>query len=61
MMLLVGTGIPAAFAAAKCPHMSGFQQRVADAGGPVVQEWTAIDLQRVADLLPGYSAVGKLW
>ncbi|MCV7022906.1 MULTISPECIES: DUF1942 domain-containing protein [Mycolicibacterium] len=61
MMLLVGTGIPAAFAAAKCPHMFGSQQRVADAGAPVVQEWTAIDLQRGADLLPGYSAVGKLW
>lgn len=61
LLLLVGTGIPAAFAAAKCPHMFGSQQRVAGAGGPVAQEWTATDLQPGADLLPGYSAVGKLW
>ncbi|MBY0291262.1 MAG: MPT63 family protein [Mycobacteriaceae bacterium] len=61
MVLLAGTGIPAAFAAAKCPHMFGSQQRVADAGGAVVQEWIATDLQRSADLLPGYSAVSKPW
>lgn len=59
--LLAGFGIPTASAVNQCPHMFGSQQQLSDAGGAVVQQWTAKDLQESTDVLPGYNTVGKLW
>jgi hypothetical protein len=42
-------------------HSFGSQQRLADAGGTVVQEWTVTDVRKSSDPAPGYPLVGQLW
>jgi hypothetical protein len=42
-------------------HNFGSQQRVVDAGGAVIQEWTVTDLRKSADPAPGYPLAGQLW
>ena len=60
LMLLVG--VPLANAATKgCPHQMGSHQRLSDAGGAVVQEWTITGLHKSADPTPGYPVAGHLW
>jgi hypothetical protein len=59
---LLGVGAPTATAAMdNCPHQFGSHQRLTDAGGAVVQEWTLTDLRRSNDLAPGYPLAGQLW
>ncbi len=59
---LAGLGAPTATAAMdKCPHQFGSHQRLADADGTVVQEWTVTDLRKSADPAPGYPLAGQLW
>lgn len=61
-LALIGVGVPAASAAMdKCPHHFGSQQRLTDADGAVVQEWTLTDLRRSTDPAPGYPLAGELW
>mgnify|MGYP001544252165 CR=1 FL=1 len=62
VLALVGFGAPAANAAMdSCPHQFGSHQRLADAGGAVVQEWTVTDLHQSADAAVGYPLAGRLW
>lgn len=62
MLALVGVGMPpVATAAEMCPHMFGSHQRLVDAGGAVVQEWTVTELRQSADPAPGYPLGGQLW
>src|SRR5882672_6410982 len=42
-------------------HGFGSHQRLVDAGGAVVQEWTVTDLKKSADPAPGYPLAGQLW
>ena len=59
---MVGFGHPAIASAAEgCMHGFGSHQRVVDAGGAVVQEWTVTDLKKSADAAPGYPLAGQLW
>jgi hypothetical protein len=59
---LLGVGAPTATAAMdNCPHQFGSHQRLTDAGGAVVQEWTLTDLRRSTDPAPGYPLAGQLW
>jgi Domain of unknown function (DUF1942) len=61
-LLMVGVAIPAtASAANECPHRFGAPQRLEDAGGAVVQEWTVTDLRQSSDSAPGYPLAGRLW
>jgi hypothetical protein len=39
----------------------GSKQRLTDAAGAVVQDWTVTDLKTSADLAPGYPLAGQLW
>jgi hypothetical protein len=49
-LLMMGVGVPAtASAQEECPHRFGAPQRLVDAGGAVVQEWTVTDLRHSAD------------
>ncbi|MDX1877905.1 DUF1942 domain-containing protein [Mycolicibacterium sp. 141076] len=52
---------PAGAAAEKCPHEVGSHQRLTDAGGAVVQDWTLTGLHASADAAPGYPLAGRLW
>lgn len=52
---------PIAAAEMPCPHKLGSAQRLVDAAGAVVQEWTVTDLRPSADLAPGYPLAGRLW
>jgi hypothetical protein len=64
IMVMFGLGAPAtASAADDCMRMHNFgsHQRLADAGGVVVQEWTVTDLKKSADPAPGYPLAGQLW
>lgn len=61
MLLLAGFGMATASAENQCPHMFGSQQQLTDAGGAVVQHWTADGLQDSVDALPGYQTAGQLW
>jgi hypothetical protein len=63
-MVMSGVGAPATAAAANdCMRMHNFgsHQRLADADGAVVQEWTVTDLKKSADPAPGYPLAGQLW
>lgn len=61
-LLMVLVGVPLANAAKKdCPHQMGSHQRLSDAGGAVVQEWTITGLHKSADGAPGYPVAGQLW
>ncbi|MCX8565167.1 DUF1942 domain-containing protein [Mycolicibacterium mucogenicum] len=61
-LALVGFGAPRAHAAMdNCPHQFGSHQRLTDAGGAVVQEWTLTGLRRSDDVAPGYPVAGRLW
>jgi Domain of unknown function (DUF1942) len=64
--VLVMTGLvnPAHAAASEdCMRMHNFgsQQRLMDAGGAVVQEWTVADMRKSSDPAPGYPLAGQLW
>lgn len=64
VMVMFGLGAPATAAAAEdCMRMHNFgsQQRLMDAGGAVIQEWTVTDLKKSADPVPGYPLAGQLW
>jgi hypothetical protein len=64
VMVMFSLGAPATASAAEdCMRMHNFgsQQRLTDAGGAVVQEWTVTDLKKSADPAPGYPLVGQLW
>jgi hypothetical protein len=62
VLALAGLGDPSA-AAAGDDRMCDFgsHQRLVDAGGAVVQEWTVTDLKKSADPAPGYPLAGQLW
>jgi hypothetical protein len=62
--VLVMTGFGAApIASASTDGMGDFgsPQRLVDAGGDVVQEWTVTDLKKSTDSAPGYPLAGQLW
>jgi hypothetical protein len=62
VMILMGVSNPSIAAAnANCMHAFGTHQRLMDAGGAVVQEWTVTDLKKSADPAPGYPLAGQLW
>ena len=62
VMVMAGVADPATAAAAEeCMCDFGSHQRLADAGGTVVQEWTATDLKKSTDPVPGYPLAGQLW
>ena len=42
-------------------HNLGSPQRLTDAGGAVVHEWTVTDLKKSTDPAPGYPLAGQLW
>lgn len=58
---LAALGAPLAAAAQECPHMLGSHQRLVDAGGAVVQDWTLTGLHPSTDPAPGYPLAGHLW
>jgi hypothetical protein len=61
-MAVAGFGGPAtASAAEECMHQFGSHQRLVDAGGAIVQEWTVTDLKKSTDPAPGYPLAGQLW
>ena len=61
-LVLLGVGAPTATAAMdSCPHQFGSHQRLTDAGGAVVQEWTLTDLRPSTDPATGYPLAGRLW
>lgn len=61
-LALLGFGAPQARAAMdNCPHQFGSHQRLVDAGGAVVQEWTVTDLHQSPDAAAGYPLAGRLW
>jgi hypothetical protein len=61
-MVTIGLGnSPTAAASSECMHNFGSPQRLTDAGGAVVQEWTVTDLKKSADPAPGYPLAGQLW
>jgi hypothetical protein len=62
VLALAGLGDPSAAAAGDdgvCDF--GSHQRLVDAGGAVVQDWTVTDLKKSTDLAPGYPLAGQLW
>jgi hypothetical protein len=64
VLVIIGVAAPATAAASEdCMRMHSFgsQQRLVDAGGAVIQEWTVTDLKKSADPAPGYPPVGQLW
>jgi hypothetical protein len=64
VLVIIGVSAPATAAASEdCIRMRNFgsQQRLVDAGGAVIQEWTVTDLRRNADPAPGYPLAGQLW
>ncbi|MDM2175048.1 MULTISPECIES: DUF1942 domain-containing protein [Mycobacteriaceae] len=62
VMAILAAGVPLANAAKSgCPHTMGSHQRIGDAGGAVVQEWTVSGLRKSADPTPGYPVSGQLW
>jgi hypothetical protein len=62
VMAVAGLGSPAIGSAAEeCMHQFGSHQRLVDAGGAIVQEWTVTDLKKSADPAPGYPLAGQLW
>ncbi|MDZ4235167.1 MAG: DUF1942 domain-containing protein, partial [Dietzia sp.] len=62
MLVTVGVGTPTATAAPEsCPHRFGSPQRLTDAGGAVVQQWSVTDLRASADPVAGYPMAGRLW
>jgi hypothetical protein len=60
VVLMVGAPTSAA-AGAQCPHRFGTAQRLVDANGAVVQEWTVTGLHPSADPATGYPLAGQLW
>lgn len=61
-LTFIGVGAPKANAAmGHCSHQFGSHQRLTDADGAVVQDWTLTGLRRSADPAPGYSLAGQLW
>jgi len=50
-----------AAAANECMCDFGSHQRLADAGGATVQEWTVTNLKKSSDPAPGYPLAGQLW
>jgi hypothetical protein len=61
-MAMIGLGYPSTVSAAnECMHSFGSPQRLTDAGGAVVQEWTVTDLKKSTDPAPGYALAGQLW
>jgi hypothetical protein len=59
-LAMVVVNVPTAGAAMdKCRF--GSPQRLVDAGGAVVQEWTVTDLRKSTDPAPGYPLAGQLW
>jgi Domain of unknown function (DUF1942) len=61
-LLMLVVGLPTATAAPdKCPHRFGSGQKLEEAGGAVVQQWTVSDLRTSADPAPGYPLAGRLW
>jgi hypothetical protein len=61
-MAMIGLGYPStASAANECMHNFGSPQRLTDAGGAVVQEWTVSGLKKSTDPVPGYPLAGQLW
>jgi hypothetical protein len=64
VLVMIGLAAPATAAASEdCMRMHNFgsQQRLVDAGGAVIQEWTVTDLKKSADTAPDYPLVGQLW
>jgi hypothetical protein len=64
VVVMIAIAYPAAATASEdCMRMHNFgsQQRVVDAGGAVIQEWTVTDLKKSADTAPSYPLVGQLW
>lgn len=62
VVAMVGFSSPAiASAAGECMHRFGSHQRLVDAGGAVVQEWTVTDLKKSADPASGNPLAGQLW
>ncbi len=62
MLAVVGVGVPTATAApGTCPHRFGSPQRLTDAGGAVVQQWSVSDLRASTDAAPAYPLAGRLW
>ncbi len=62
VLAMLAVGVPLANAAKSgCPHTMGSHQRIGDAGGAVVQEWTISGLRKSADAVPGYPVAGQLW
>jgi uncharacterized protein DUF1942 len=62
MTAMTGLGDPASASAAdECMHQFGSHQRLTDAGGAVVQDWTVTDLKKSTDPATGYPLAGQLW
>lgn len=62
--VLVMTGFAASpIASARTDGMGDFgsPERLVDADGAVVQEWTVTDLKKSTDTAPGYPLAGELW
>jgi len=62
--VLVMTGFGASpIASARTDGMGDFgsPERLVDADGAVVQEWTVTDLKKSTDTAPGYPLAGELW
>ncbi|ANO02461.1 MULTISPECIES: DUF1942 domain-containing protein [Mycobacteriaceae] len=60
-MAAVGGVSVAEAATPGCLHAMGTHQRIGDADGAVVQEWTVSGLRQSADAAPGYPVAGQLW
>jgi hypothetical protein len=55
-------GAPSAAAASDpCPHRFGASQRLVDANGAVVGEWSVSGLRASAGPVAGYAPAGRLW
>src|SRR5260370_1429740 len=60
-VVMTVVGDPGTAAAAECMCDFGSHQRLADAGGAAVQEWTVTNLKQSSDPAPGYPLAGRLW
>ncbi|WP_078316074.1 MULTISPECIES: DUF1942 domain-containing protein [Mycobacteriaceae] len=62
VVAMLAVSVPLANAAKPgCPHKMGSHQRLSDAGGAVVQEWTVSGLRASVDAVLGYPVAGQLW
>ncbi|ANO11755.1 MULTISPECIES: DUF1942 domain-containing protein [Mycobacteroides] len=62
VLAMLAVSVPLANAAKNdCPHKMGSHQRLSDADGAVVQEWTISGLRKSTDGVPGYPVAGQLW